>query len=572
MIVFKSIRYKNFLSSGNIFTEIELNTHKNTLIMGHNGSGKSTLLDALTFSLFGKPFRKVNKGNVINSINNKGCLVEIEFDIQGRQYKVVRGAKPNIFEIWIDGIMMNQDAAAKDYQEHLEKNILRMNFKTFTQVVILGSASFIPFMQLSPADRRLVIETLLDIQIFSIMSMVVKNKLQANRDSIERNRINYNSKSENKSYVNKTLQTLRANSEEKLAELIAREKELITDHELLSKKVEETQEKIDILLQNTPSVDGLRKKHNTLLSLQSKMEGNKGRIDKEIKFFHDNDTCPTCEQSIGADYKSIKTNANSKRISEIDDGLNKIRAQIESCVDEINKIDNILQSINKLRIEVSSDKASLKSVSSRLQQIRSQINDFSKSDTLIHDSERQLQAIDLELSKLEKEKETLLDERQYIDLSASLLKDGGIKTRIIKQYLPIINKHINKYLSNLGFFVNFEIDENFEECIKSRFRDEFSYHNFSEGEKLRIDLAILLTWRQIAKLKNSVNVNIIIFDEILDRAMDSSGIDEFIRLMWDMGEDTNVFVISHKEGVSDRFQRTLKFEKSKNFSIITKED
>lgn len=563
------MRYKNFLSSGNIFTEINLNTHKNTLIMGPNGSGKSTILDALTFSLFGKPFRKVNKGNVINSINQKNCVTEIEFSVSGKNYKIIRGVKPNIFEIWLNGIMLNQDASSKDYQDHLEKNILRMNYKTFTQVVILGSSSFVPFMQLTPADRRSVIENLLDIQVFSAMSNIVKTKLQLNKDLLERNRITLTSKEENRSYVETTLRTLRANNDEKLSELIDTANDLNAQRQKLSADLDTKNREIDRLLVDTTTNNILRKKHTTLVSLRSKMEGNRQRTLKENFFYRDNQVCPTCKQEIGDEFKFKAHSENDKKIMEIDDGLNKIEKQIDECLLEISNIENILQKINKLKIAATSDSTSIANIDSQLRQIETQIASFSTSDKALQDSERQLETITTEISELQEQKKILLDDRQYIDLGATLLKDGGIKTKIIKQYLPIINKHINKYLSKMGFFVNFNINESFEESIKSRYRDEFSYNNFSEGEKLRIDLAILLTWRQIAKLKNSVNVNIIVFDEILDRAMDSSGIDEFLSLMWAMGDEgANVFVISHRDTMNDKFQRTLKFSKVKNFSVI----
>lgn len=572
MIVFNVIRWKNFLSSGNVFTEIVLDKDKNTLIMGANGAGKSTFLDALTFSLFGKPFRKVNKGNVVNSINNKNCVVEIEFTINNKKYKVVRGVKPNLFEIYCDNNLMNQDAAAKDYQEHLEKNILRMNFKSFTQVVILGSASFVPFMQLSANDRRAVIEDLLDIQIFTSMSTIVKNKLQINREELEKNRVVLTSKQENKSYIERTLASLKANNEEKLTEL--REKRDKLEEELVlsdvAKKVR--QEALDKALEQNIDLSPLKSKHSKLVGFRAKMEGNVERIDKENNFLLNNDNCPTCKQSIDAQFRDSTISQNYEKQSEIENGLNKIEEQINSVLLEIDAIEKIIQNINNLKLELSSAKASYNNFAHNLAQVVEQIENFAKSDKTTQESERQLSTVEHDISTLEEEKKTLLDERQYIDLATTLLKDGGIKTRIIKQYLPIINKHINKYLAKLGFFVNFNINESFEESIKSRYRDEFSYHNFSEGEKLRIDLAILLTWRQIAKMKNSVNVNILVFDEILDRAMDTTGIDEFIRIMWEMGDKgTNIFVISHKDIMVDRFQKTLRFEKVKNFSVLTKD-
>ena len=570
MITFHYVKWRNFLSAGNQWTEISLDTHKNTLIMGHNGSGKSTFLDALTFALFGKPFRKVNKGNVVNSINQKNCEVQIEFTTSNKRYKVIRGAKPNVFEIYCENNKVNQDAATKDYQEHLEKNILKMNYKSFTQIVILGSASFTPFMQLSANDRRAVIEELLDIQIFTAMSTVVKNRLQSNREGLEKNRVVLTSKNENKSYIEKTLASLRANNEERLSELKTKKKELEERLATENQGVINRQVLLDKALENDLDLTPLKSKHSKLVGLKAKIEGNRERVVKENFFYRDNDTCPTCKQDISHDYKFNAISDNDKKIAEYEDGLNKIEEQINSVLSEIERIDEVLQNINKIKLDLSSAKATYNNTANNLRQIVEQIESFATSDKTTQESERQLQIVQHDISTLEEEKKALLDDRQYIDTAVTLLKDGGIKTRIIKQYLPIINKHINKYLSKLGFFVNFNINESFEETIKSRYRDEFSYHNFSEGEKLRIDLAILLTWRQIAKMKNSVNVNILVFDEILDRAMDSAGIDEFIRIMWDIGhEGGNIFVISHKDTMVDKFQRTLKFQKVKNFSVLT---
>jgi len=572
MITFNLIRYKNFLSTGNIWTEIELDTHKNTLMMGPNGSGKSTFLDALCFVLFGKPFRKVSKGNVINSINGKNCVVEIEFSTNNKKYKVIRGSKPNIFEIYCENNMVNQDAAVKDYQEYLEKHILKMNYKSFTQVVILGSSSFVPFMQLSPGDRRSVIEDLLDIQIFSAMSNVVKNRLQLNREGLEKNRITLTSKEENKTYIEQTLNSLRVNNESKLSQLREKEQELKDNLVSEQTTISDLESKRDVLIEEGSDLSVLKSKHSKLIGFKAKMEGNVDRLQGQITFYDENDNCPTCKQNISVEHKSNMVDETKKKISEIDEGLNRVTEQINQCIGEIEKVDEVLKKINDLRVSISSAKSSHNSIKNNLSQIVEQIESFATSDKTTQDSERQLTQVEHDISTLQKEKETFLDDRQYIDLATTLLKDGGIKTKIIKQYLPIINKHINKYLAKLGFFVNFNINESFEESIKSRYRDEFSYHNFSEGEKLRIDLAILLTWRQIAKLKNSVNVNILVFDEILDRAMDGSGIDEFIKIMWEMGDKgTNIFVISHKDAMIDRFQRTLKFEKVKNFSVLTKD-
>lgn len=573
MITFHYVKWRNFLSAGNQWTEITLDTHKNTLIMGHNGSGKSTFLDAITFALFGKPFRKVNKGNVVNSINNKACEVQIAFTASNKKYKVIRGVKPNVFEIYCEDSRVNQDAASKDYQEHLEKHILKMNYKSFTQIVILGSASFTPFMQLSANDRRAVIEELLDIQIFSAMSNVVKTRLQVNRESIERNRVLMTSKEENKSYIEQTLQSLKANNKERLVELDVKKDELETLLEAEKVTIISLEKHRDKWLDKDLDLTTLKSKHSKLIGFKAKMEGNVERLRKDNSFYEENDTCPTCRQSIGEQVKSESLSSNSKKIGEIEDGLNKVTEQIDSVLTEIDKIDEVLRNINAIKVDISTHKSTYNNLANNLRQIVEQIETFASSDKTTQESERQLETVEHDLSALQTEKEALLDERQYIDLATTLLKDGGIKTKIIKQYLPIINKHINKYLAKLGFFVNFNINESFEESIRSRYRDEFSYHNFSEGEKLRIDLAILLTWRQIAKLKNSVNVNILVFDEILDRAMDSAGIEEFIRIMWDIGhEGGNLFVISHKDTMVDKFQRTLKFQKVKNFSQMSKDD
>lgn len=572
MITFHYVKYKNFLSSGNTFTEIELDTHKNTLIMGHNGSGKSTFLDSLTFALFGRPFRKITKPNVVNSINQKNCEVVIEFTINNRRYKIIRGVKPSIFEIYCEGAMVNQDAAAKDYQDYLEKHILKMNFKSFTQIVILGSASFTPFMQLSPNDRRTIIEDLLDIQIFSAMSTVVKNRLQLNREGLEKNRILLTSKEENKTYIEQTLASLKVNNETKVSELRQKEQELKDSLVSEQKVISQLETDRDALIEEGADTSTLKSKHSKLVGFRAKMENNQERLQKEVEFYHDNDSCPTCKQDIASDHKEKAIQDNKVKIDEISLGLNKVAEQIDYCLGEIEKVDEVLKKINDLRVSISSAKTSYNNTSNNLRQIIDQIESFASSDKTTQESERQLTTVEHDISVLQKEKEAFLDDRQYIDLATTLLKDGGIKTKIIRQYLPIINKHINKYLAKMGFFVNFNINESFEESIKSRYRDEFSYNNFSEGEKLRIDLSILLTWRQIAKLKNSVNVNIIVFDEILDRAMDNAGIDEFMKIMWDdLGKDSNVFVISHKETMAERFQRTLRFEKIKNFSTLTKE-
>lgn len=569
MILFKSIKWKNFLSTGNVFTEVKLNDTSNTLIVGENGAGKSTILDALTFALFGKAFRKINKPLLINSVNAKDCVVELEFDVNGKKYKVVRGIKPNIFEIYCNDVLLNQDSASKDYQEHLEKFILKMNYKSFTQIVILGSASFTPFMQLSAADRRAVIEDLLDIQIFSVMNIIAKQKLQVNKELFEKNRISLIGKEEKRLYVEKTIASLKQNNEEKksnrLAQLLDLDK-AVTD---LQSIIDEKEAERDSLLEKAVGVDSFKSRHTKLIKLHSQIDTNLKRTKKELSFYCDNDDCPTCRQPIAAEFKATEIAANEKKIDEYQDGLSALNDQIEKTIKSISEIEQLISKANSLREEISSNKSRVSSLRLQLEEVRKELEQLNDTDSILASSITELALVNSDIDVLTQEKKDLLSERQYIDTAINLLKDGGIKTKIIRQYLPVINKLINKYLAKMGFFVNFNINEQFEETIKSRYRDEFSYQNFSEGEKTRIDLALLFTWRAIAKMRNSVNTNLLILDEVLDGSLDNNGTDEFLKIMWDLLQDTNTFVISHKtDTMVDRFQKVLRFQKQKNFSRL----
>ena len=570
MIKFKTIKWMNFLSTGNMFTEIRLDAHTNALIIGENGAGKSTILDAICFSLFGKAFRKINKPGLINSVNGKNLLVEIEFSTNGKEYKVVRGIKPNIFEIYCNGTLINQDSASKDYQEHLEKFILSMNFKSFTQIVILGSAAFTPFMQLSPADRRVVIEDLLDIQIFSVMNTITKKRMQSNREKLETNRVEIIGKEDKQSYIEKTLDSLRQNNEDKKLSLSdtlkSRNKELIDIKEVLTSLDEERESLLDKAVGHT----ALRDRHRKLITFQSKIETNLDRHKKNKDFYCDNDNCPTCKQPLDVSFKAIEVSATENKIAELQKGLTDISVEIDSCLKDINEVDDILKKIDNVRNMITSYKAKMSSVISAIETIKDDIEQLDHSDTLMIDNENELAITLKELENLKLDKHELLKERQYLDTAINLLKDGGIKTKIIKQYLPIINKLINKYLASMGFMVNFNINESFEETIKSRYRDTFSYHNFSEGEKTRIDLALLFTWRTIAKMRNSVNTNLLILDEVLDGSLDGNGTDEFLKIMWGLTKDANTFVISHKtDQMLDKFEKVFRFEKYKNFSRLS---
>lgn len=569
MIKFQTIKWRNLLSTGNIFTEIQLDAHQNALIVGENGAGKSTILDALTFALFGKPFRKINKGSLVNSVNEKGCEVRITFSTNNKNYEIVRGIKPNIFEIYCDNIMINQDSASKDYQDYLEKVILKMTLKSFTQIVILGSASFTPFMQLTPNERRVVIEDLLDIQIFSVMNIVAKQKLQINKENIDQNRIMNIGKLDKKSFIEKNITSLEQNNELRESEL--RESFIQNENQYKDILVEitslETQR--DALLSNIEDQSIQKAKHSKLISLHSKIENNLNRAQKEISFYCDNDDCPTCRQPIVKSFKDKIIIETITKVDEFKDGLTKLGTEIDKCVDHITTIEKTISKINNIKNDITSNKTKLSAIVSTNNNIEDDINRIKHSDNTLINNKKELIVVVDELEKYKIEKEALLNDRILIETSINLLKDGGIKTKIIKQYLPVINKLINKYLAQMGFFVNFNINEQFEETIKSRYRDEFSYHNFSEGEKTRIDLALLLTWRAIAKMRNSVNCNLLILDEVFDGSLDFNGTDELMKIMWAMTGDSNVFVISHKtDQMLDKFQKVYRFEKVKNFSSL----
>lgn len=567
MIVFKTIKWKNLLSTGDTFTEIPLNDRDSTLIIGDNGSGKSTILDALCFALFNKPFRRITKPAIINSINNKDCVVEIEFESNGKSYRIVRGIKPNIFEIYSGGVMINQDSSMRDYQDHLEKYILKMNYKSFTQIVILGSASFTPFMQLTPADRRVIIEDLLDIQIFSVMSMLVKIKFQTNREEMEKTRIAINLKNEKKSVIAHNIKGLASNRDARLKELTGRKASLDKELEDLRTLLIDQEGRRERMIDEIVDTKTHRDRHKTLIQFQSKMEGNLSRIDKEIHFYRENDSCPTCQQDIDAQFKTHSVINLTSKADTIREGMVKIKSDIGICVDQIVELDKKSGAIAELKSEITTNRNREKHLVDTIQEIDTEIDRMVNSDSLMESNVTALNLVNEELSSLEKLRVELIDSRKYIDTAGNLLKDGGIKTKIIKQYLPIINKLVNKYLTQMGFLINFNINENFLETIKSRYHDVFSYQNFSEGEKMRIDLSLLFAWRAIARMRNSVNTNLLILDEVFDGSLDANGTEDFIKIMKSLVGDVNMFVISHKqEQMVDNFDKVIRFEKHKNYS------
>jgi DNA repair exonuclease SbcCD ATPase subunit len=571
MIKFHSIKWKNILSTGNNFTEIRLDKSQSTLIVGKNGSGKSTILDALTFALFGKPFRKINKPNLINSINNGDAVVEVLFSIGKKKYKVIRGIKPNIFEIYCDDVLVNQDAKSKDYQEHLENFILKLNYKSFTQVVILGSASFVPFMQLSASDRRSIIEDLLDIQIFSSMNSIVKNKLSELKDQQKQTKYDMDLLAEKILLQKQNIEENKKNNEEQIESL----KNEINTHELQIEKYQKDndliQKHIDVLLKKISDKNKIETRIKKLSSIETKMETKLKSINKNIDFYQNNDECSTCKQIISSDFKHSQIQQNEIEKNKLQEAAIELSNDMETANLRINEIQNILKHIQEHNSELVRINASIVEMNKFIRRTNAQIQQLMDKKNNSDTENIKLKELNEQLKSSVSIAKELSETKQYYEFSANLLKDTGIKTKIIKQYLPIMNKLINKYLASMDFFVNFNLNENFEETIKSRHRDEFTYASFSEGEKQKIDLALLFTWRQIAKLKNSTNTNLLILDEVFDSSLDASSVDLLMNLLNEISEETNVFVISHKGDIMfDKFRSVIKFEKKNNFSQVVK--
>ena len=570
MIVFKKVRYRNFISTGNYYTEIDFQKSSNTLIVGSNGAGKSTMLDALCFTLFGKAFRSINKPQLINAINQKDCVTECEFDIGNKKYKIIRGIKPNIFEIYQDGDLLNQDAASRDYQEYLEKFILKLNYKSFTQIVILGSASFVPFMQLSASDRRSIIEDLLDIQIFSTMNTVLKEKMSGNKDHVVENNSKLQIVEAKIEIQNTHIKSIQKTNDEKVEEYDNQIKLYNTDILELQEKIQQTSNSINILqtdVENKIEVEARLKKFT---KLESQIENNLSKYRADISFFEQNDNCPTCKQEIALGFKEQQIKENNDRVTEIESGLKVLEEKLLAEQERLNEITVKQKEIQKLQISNATNTTSITETNKYIAKLKSQIESLKSNKDNLDAENTKLNELNNELEVILQKKKELIDEKTYYEAASSLLKDTGIKTKIIKQYLPVINKVVNKHLATFDFFVNFNLDESFKETIKSRHRDAFSYESFSEGEKQRIDMALMLTWRTIAKLKNSANTNLLILDEIFDSSLDANGT-EYLMNILHMLEDVNLFVISHKGDIlQDKFRSVIKFEKVNNFSRIAK--
>ena len=553
MIVFKKVRYKNFLSTGQQFIEIQLDRAPTTLVVGENGAGKSTMLDALCFGLFQRPFRNIKKDQLINTINEKECVVEVEFIVGQKEYKIIRGIKPNKFEIWCDGDMLNQDAAVKDYQKHLENQILKLNFRSFTQVVILGNASFVPFMQLRARHRRQVVEEILDIEIFSKMNIMFREKQKNQDEVIKQADFDYQLIDDRIDTQKKHIDDINNRSKDLADSKKADLNKSITDIANYEEDIKKVRVEIAELQKQVIDHSKVNDKHKKLHTMEAKLENTCSKHKKDLGFFQTHNDCPTCQQAIDETFRTTMQSKKAEKIQELEIALGQIDKEIKTSDMKLDTINKTMVTIREKELLINRYETSIEEIkkqTTRLGQEIAELIDEKQSSAVATGELNQLheQLLDAGKSKVKHK-----DEKVYIDTARHLMQDTGIKTKIINQYLPIMNQYINKHLADMDFFVNFTLDEEFNETIKSRYRDEFNYHSFSEGEKLRIDLAILFTWREIAKLKNSTNTNLLILDEIFDSSLDASGTDEFMRILKSLSKE-NVFVISHKgDTLIDKF-------------------
>ena len=570
MILFKTIRWKNFLSTGNQFTEVSLTQNNTNLIIGTNGAGKSTILDALTFSLFGKPFRKINKPQLINATNEKDCLVEVEFSVGNVEWKTVRGIKPNIFKVWRDNELLDQSASANDQQKWFEQNVLKMNYKSFTQIVILGSSTFVPFMQLTANNRREVIEDLLDIRIFSTMNTVIKDKIRALREDIKVYELKKESLLEKVSMQEDFIEELEnrakqnvSDKEIKIGNLLVEENDWMGINETNNIELASLQKQIE-------GYAGAAEKLRTLGNLKGKISNKVSTITKEHKFFTQNTVCPTCTQSIEETFRINKIEDAQNKAKELQSGYNELEEAIKKEEERerqftvLSKEILVLNNgISKNNTQIAGCQRQIRDLESEIQRIADQIANRNVEHEKLTSFRENLKTTYDELAK---NKDTI----QYYDFTYGLLRDGGVKSKIIKKYLPLINQQVNRYLQMMDFYINFTLDEEFNETVQSPIHEDFSYASFSEGEKMRIDLALLFTWREVAKMKNSVNTNLLIMDEVFDSSLDGFGTDEFLKIIRYVIKDANIFVISHKAGLEDKFESVTRFEKIKGFSRMVK--
>ena len=566
MILFEKVRWKNFLSTGNQNTEINLTKYPTNLIIGTNGAGKSTLLDALTFVLFGKPFRKINKPQLINSVNEKDCIVEVEFSIGNTNWKVIRGIKPNIFEIHKDGSILNQSAAALDQQKWLEQNVLKMNYKSFTQIVILGSSTFVPFMQLTATNRREVIEDLLDIRIFSSMNNLIKDKIRGLREEIKVLDLKKESLNDKVRMQKNFIEELELRGKEniksketKIQNILVEENDLMNNNAIIEEDVFKLNKEVEY-------VTGATSKLRKLGNLKGKISNKVSTITKEHKFFTENTVCPTCTQSIEEDFRINKINDAQTKAKELQSGYKELEVAIKEEEERerqftalSKEITSLTHGISQNNIKIAGCQRQIRDLESEIQRVTEQLADRNIEDEKLANFQDSLKTTYDDLA-------TKKDTINYYDFSYSLLKDGGVKSKIIKKYLPLINQQVNRYLQLMDFYINFTLDEEFNETVQSPIHENFSYSSFSEGEKMRIDLALLFTWREVARMKNSVNTNLLIMDEVFDSSLDGFGTEEFLKIIRFVVKDANIFVISHKESLHDKFADVIRFEKVKGFS------
>jgi len=568
MIIFKTLKWRNFLSTGNQFTEVNFQDAKTNLIVGTNGSGKSTVLDALTFVLYNKPFRKINKPQLVNAVNEKDCLVEIEFDVGKREYKVVRGIKPNVFEIWIDGNKEDQDAAAQDQQKKLEEGILKLNYKSFTQTVILGSATFVPFMQLTSANRREIVEDLLDIKIFSTMSSILKERMRRTNELIREYSIKKDMIEEKIDMQENFIADLDKSGKERIKQKENSLKEIETEVEELNEENEKTLKVIENELQ--PKLEELNSTNNTLRKLgqiKAKLEQKIQTIVQEHKFFQENTVCPTCTQSIEEEFRLSKIDDIENKSKELQTGYQELEDAINVEQEKDKLFASYSAEITKLNNGVSHNNVTISGLHRQSKNLRNEIQEISEQIQNRNVERETLEKLNKDLNRVEKERSEHKESVSYYDFAHSLMKDGGVKSKIIKKYLPLMNQQINKYLQMMDFYINFTLDEEFKEVIKSPVHEDFSYESFSEGEKMRIDLSLLFTWRDIARLRNSASTNLLILDEIFDSSLDGAGTDFFTNIIKYVVSDAHVFVISHKtDDLIDKFDKVIKFDKVKGFS------
>ena len=570
MIVFDRIRWKNFLSTGNNFTEVNFQDAQTNLILGTNGSGKSTILDALTFSLYNKPFRKINKPQLVNSVNEKECLVEVEFSIGSREYKVIRGIRPNIFEIWVDGKVQDQDAAAADQQKKLEESILKLNYKSFTQTVILGSATFVPFMQLTSSNRRDIVEDLLDIKIFSTMSSILKDRMRRTNElirefSIKKDMIEDKIEMQ-ENFIKDIEKSGRERIQKKESNIQSLDGEIVT----ITKENESLMTRIDTELK--PKLENLNNSKKTLKKLntiKAKLEQKIQNLVSARQFFQENSVCPTCTQSIEEQFRLDKIVDIEENSKELNDGYKELEEAINVEQEKDQKFLTYSTEINRLNNDISTNNVKVTGLNRQIRTLRNEVQEITNQIQNRNSEKCVLEGLIKDLSKTEESSAQEREQSTYYEFAHSLMKDGGVKSKIIKKYLPVMNQQINKYLQMMDFYINFTLDEEFKEVIKSPVHEDFSYESFSEGEKMRIDLALLFTWRDIAKMRNSASTNLLILDEIFDSSLDDAGTEFFTKIIRYVIQDAHVFVISHKtDGIIDQFDKVMRFDKVKGFSKL----